>query len=396
MLRAKLLLTFALLATASAQKLKPTFYPTQGKPSSSVVMPGDGGSNYIFLTVSNSGASGIQIFKETGGKLEHFGLILLGDQPAQGLVLIPHTHTLAAGVSNQGVAFVDVDDALHGKPHPIYLSQGDGSGSGYLAVTPDGQFLFVANEYGDRGNVGVIALHPDAAGHITHPESLGHIPTQLTTPGIAISPAGDTVYAVSEIGPPLANNHLPGATNPALAHEGCTQAAGRPARPNGLLYVIDVSRAITLKPDDADPDIAGRRTIVRRINAGCSPVRIAVSSHNDAVYLTSRGDNKILVFDPRMLITDPEHALQHAIATGGTAPVGLQLFAEDKKLLIANSNRFDGGDGNATILDLATGKIDQKISTGQFPRNITLSPDGKTLYLSNYDSSTLEVIPVTP
>jgi len=394
--RAKLLIVFALLSTAGAQKLKTTFYPTQGKPSSSVVMPGAGGSSYLFLTVSNRGASGIQIFKDTGAKLENAGLIRLGDQPAQGLLLIPHTHTLAAGVSNQGIAFVDIDEAFHGKPNPIYLSQGDGAGSGYLAVTPDGQFLFVANEYGDRGNVGVIALHPDATGHITHPETLGHIPAPSTTPGIAISPAGDTLYAVSEIGPVLANNHLPGATNPTLAHEGCTQEAGRPSRPNGLLYVIDVARAIALKPDDSDPDLAGRRTIVRRINAGCSPVRIAVSSHNDAVYLTSRGDNKILVFDPRMFLKDPEHALQQAIPTGGTAPVGLHLFAQDKKLLVANSNRFDGGNGNATILDLATGKIDQKIDTGQFPRNIALSLDGKTLYLSNYDSSTLEVIPVGP
>jgi len=35
------------------------------------------------------------------------------------------------------------------------------------------------------------------------------------------------------------------------------------------------------------------------------------------------------------------------------------------------------------------------ISTGNFPREITVGPDGTTLYLTNFDSDTLQVIQIT-
>ena len=70
-----------------------------------------------------------------------------------------------------------------------------------------------------------------------------------------------------------------------------------------------------------------------------------------------------------------------------TAPVGLALFDHDRKLLVANSNRFTNGPGQATVIDLADPAkptILQTIKTGQFPRNIVVSPDGKTLLLTVY------------
>ena len=57
----------------------------------------------------------------------------------------------------------------------------------------------------------------------------------------------------------------------------------------------------------------------------------------------------------------------------------------DRKLLVANSYEFAGTPGNATVIDLtdpAKPAFLQTIKTGDFPRNITVSPDGRSMLLT--------------
>ena len=125
---------------ASAQVLESKTFKTSGHPTEALATP-DG--QYVLVTVTGagfSGSSGIEVFHwaDGGGKLERVALQPLGSEGAQGIVLIPHTQTLAVGLSNAGVAFLPLDDTLRGKAKPQVLPQGDRSGSGYLAATPDG------------------------------------------------------------------------------------------------------------------------------------------------------------------------------------------------------------------------------------------------------------------
>jgi DNA-binding beta-propeller fold protein YncE len=164
--------------------------------------------------------------------------------------------------------------------------------------------------------------------------------------------------------------------------------------PNGVLYVIDAAKAEALTATMTPKEI--RQTAMRKIvDAGCSPVREEVSADGATVYVTARGDDKVLVFDAKQLESDAEHALVRAIPTGGEAPVGLKLFGEGRMLLVANSNRFAGGPGNATVFDLsdpARPTLRQTIRTGEFPRNITASADGRTLYLTIFSGDELMVL----
>ena len=156
--------------------------------------------------------------------------------------------------------------------------------------------------------------------------------------------------------------------------------------PNGGLFVIDVAKA-SAPPIDYSPQHERPDAVLRLINAGCSPVREAVSSDGKTVYVTARGDDSILVFDAAALEHDPEHALLRTLETNGIAPVGLALFDHDRKLLVANSNRFSFGPGNATVIDLsdpAKPTFLQTIKTGLFPRNITVAPDGRSMLLTVY------------
>lgn len=386
---------FCVLMTvgAPAQMLQSRSYATTGHPTEALATP-DG--QFVLVTVDRGrgqqSSSGIDVFHDTGTKLERVAFQALGSDNAQGIVLIPHTRMLAVGMSNEGVAFLSLDDTLRGKAKPQMLAQGKESGSGYLAVTPDGEYLFVANEYGDGGNLGVVALHRDEAGNV-HPETLAHIATGRATPGVAISPDGSRVYTVGEVTRPDVAARLPGHGVAELERSGCVQ--GRPDRPmsNGLLYAIDVGRATKLSETATPTD--RREVFAGVVNAGCSPVREAVSSDGMNIYVTARGDNRVLVFDAKALETDPAHAFLRAIPTGGEAPVGLRLFHGDKALLVANSNRFAQGPGNVTIFDLADPMkpvLRQTIKTGEFPRNITASADGERLFLTVFLGDELMVL----
>jgi DNA-binding beta-propeller fold protein YncE len=367
----------------SAQLLAATTVATSGHATAAMETPD---ARYVLVTVDTEKASGIEVFQWQGAKLKRVAWQPLGTENAQGILLVPHTRMLAVGLSNAGVAFLSLDDALAGKAAVTLLPQGETSGSGYLAVAPDGQFLFVANEYGGNGNVGVIALHPDAQGGL-HPETVAHIPTRRTTPGIAISPDGRRVYTVSEVLSDDESRTLPGHANPLLQRAGCLQAAGRPAHVGGALFTIDVAKAEALTP--AADEATAKQAIVSQVEAGCSPVREAVSADGARVYVTARGDDRVLVYDAKLLETAPERAFLQALPSGGKAPVGLALFG-DGLLLVADSNRFAPRQpGSAAVIDLASGKLLQTLPTGEFPRNITLSQDGHTLLMTVFTGNQL-------
>ena len=114
--------------------------------------------------------------------------------------------------------------------------------------------------------------------------------------------------------------------------------------------------------------------------------------------MTARGDNRVLAFNTALLESNPNNALLGYADTGGTAPVGLKLFHNDQLLAVANSNRFNTGTANATILNVtspASASVVQTITTGLFPREVTVGADDATLYLTNYLSDTFQVIQTT-
>jgi DNA-binding beta-propeller fold protein YncE len=314
-----------------------------------------------------------------------------GSTGANGLALLKGERTLAVGVGNEGVAFLDVHDLIHGKGSALFAHQTDGAGTFDVVATPDGSFVFSSNEYGivdgQRGSVGVIATHIDRRGRVANPQTLGQIAVGDVVPSLSISPEGSRLYVASELIRPQDAQSIAGAGNPLLSRTDCVQHQGTPARPNGYISVIDTHRAIALE-DNA---------ILARVASGCSPVRIVETSDARTLFVSARGDNAILSFDARMLESDPEHAFLRAIPSGGTTPVGMRLFANDRFLAVANSNRFADANGNLAILDL-NGEPKQTqarlLSAGGFPRNLGLSADGSNLYLTNYTSRSLQVIRV--
>jgi hypothetical protein len=396
--------------SAFAQKLtlNSTDFPTLGNPTSAIETP-DG--HYVFVSVTNVGSpnvlgpdsaagtrkgvvSGVQVFQETNGILSSVGFVPLGSSGANGLALLRGAKTLVVGAGDAGVAFLDVTDAIHCKAKPVFAAQGDGAGTFDVVTTPDGLYVFSANEYGvvadQRGNVGVIAVEPDDNGRVTHPETVAQIPLGDVVPSLTLSHDGLRLYVATELLPEKSALQIAGAGNPKLTKSDCVQAKGLPARPNGFITVIDVHRAEV-------SEYAGQDAILSRTAAGCSPVRLVEAADASSIFVSARGDNSILQFNPALLESDPEHAFQRSISSGGDAAVGLLLFDQDHLLAVANSNRFANSTGSLEFLSVsspAEPSLLQTLPAGTFPRNLSLAPDGSSIFLTNYTSRSLERVSV--
>ena len=393
------------VASGAAQPLvtaSSVTYSTSGYGSPFRALPLTSGNVLVSVTAATSG---MLVFGPTAGgglQLSCFNYVrpsFVQDGAADfGMNLTPNGLGLAATLGVDGAIFYNLSSLQTCNSTGLQVSQGPVSadeGSFDVVVTPDGKYAFVANEYGvasgstARGNIGVVALQYDASGIVTTGTTLvGQISTGgQTIAGVTISPDGSRLYSTSEVEGTVTT--AAGASNPILTRTGCYQQAGGGTQANGLLTVIDVAKAET-NPSSA--------AIIATVNAGCSPVRAVETADGSTLWVSARGDNRVLAFSTGMLEINPGNALLGYADTGGTAPVGLRLFDSGKLLAVANSNRFGTGTANATVLSVAvpaSAGVVQTIPTGLFPREITVGADGRTLYLTNYNSGSFQVISTT-
>lgn len=387
--------------TPTTVTVSSTTYVTTGHPFEAAVSS----SGTVFVSVTADGtagsATGVQVFVPASGSLQTSCVnalpsSLLGSSTlAANLSFFPGATDLAAGIGYPGAIFFHVADLLGCNASSYVVSQGsissNNAGSLSVAVSPDGNFAFVSNEYGvapgatSHGNIGVVAIQRDGSGNFTTGTTLiGQISTGGDTiAGMTLSPDGTRLYVTSEI--TAVGTQAAGSGNAVLTKSGCVQQPGTSSN-NGLLTVIDVATAKTAP---------GPGAILGTVAAGCSPVRMSETADGTTLWVVARGDNRVLAFSTALLESKPNNALLGYADTGGTAPVGIQLFHNDQLLAVANSNRFNTGTANATILNVvspASASVVQTIHTGLFPREITVGSDDATLYLTNYLSDTFQVI----
>jgi DNA-binding beta-propeller fold protein YncE len=382
-----------------------TTYSTLGAPYEAV----SSSSGAVFVSVTADGSAGsetgVQVFTTAAGGglqsscVDELPASLLAENAAMGnLDFLPKGTDIGGGIGSPGAIFYNAAALQSCTASGFVVSQGPISANELTLealVTPDEKYAFVINQDGVaagaifEGNVGVVQLQLDANGNVTTGTTLlGQISTGgAAIAGIALSADGTRLYLTTGVAG--ANTAASGGNNPVLARTGCPNEVTGGTSINGLLTVIDVAQAET------NP---GAGAILANVDAGCNPVRIVESANESVLWVTARGDDRVLAFSPSLLESNPNNALLGYAASGGTAPVGLRLFDNDELLAVANSNRFNTGIANATILyvaDPATASVIQTISTGLFPREITVGSDDATLYLTNYDSDTLQVIKTT-
>lgn len=376
----------------------------------------------VFVATTDSNQSGtsaeLLIFGKVNNTYQQTGTVMLkvGDK-AQGMSITPDKTTLLVALGNGSVALVDVRDALAGKATPSFVDQSNGGaiarpGTFGTAVTPDGKYAFIANEYGkittesDSGNIGLIALDRQQDGR-TRGTQVGFIPVVGNAlGGVSVSADGTRAYATTEVVPATENKTLSGTGNAALVSTQCVQSNPDDPKPNGALNVIDVQKAIegAAAPGSA-PNVISN-AVVTSVAAACSPVRAEETQDGSSVWVVARGSNEVLQFDRAKLSVDPDHALLQTVPSNGLMPVALYLDPVHPNLMVTNSDRFETSTTSSTssaapainrvnlsIFDVSgpQAKLVQTLPTGLFPRAIATIDRGRTVFVSDFDSSTVSV-----
>lgn len=271
-----------------------------------------------------------------------------------------------------GAIIVDVAKAVSGSSKAIVGSVNGTAGESAIevVVTPDDSYTFVSQEYGNpstklRGAVEAFKLSEPASNGSVSSKYIGFLDLGDSVVGMALSPNGSTLYATSEL-------------------------AGVVNTTQGTLSVIDVKKLET----------APSTALLSNVTAGCGPVRVIVSSDGKVVWVTARESNHLLAFSASKLISNPNDSLLASVQVG-TSPVGLVFAKDESRILTADSNRFNytNTTSGISVVDVRAALAGKpavlgRIPTGIFPREFAISPDHKTILVSDYGSKAIMAIDV--
>lgn len=296
----------------------------------------------------------VAVFSDAGFTPTAVRTIDVLPQDAVGNSLTRDGRYLLVADGRDGATVISVSRAESGAADPVLgtLRQPGNQRSRYGAIeatsSPDGRYVFVSIEYGER--VAVYDLHTALADRFRNSGYLGSVPLGPAPVGLAVSPSGRWLYATSE---------------------------------SGTLSVINVAKA------ERHPASA----VVTTVPAGCEPVRVVVSANGKVVWVTARNSNQLLAFSAAKLRDDRAHALLAAVRVG-LGPVGLALTANDRAAIVA-----DRGQQRLTVVNAAAALAHKPallgtIQAGDQPREMAIEPNGDTLLVGNFGSDQLEAVAV--
>lgn len=408
-------------------------------PSVTVVLPANPFSAipsedgcWVFVSLSGGNNSGIAVLRRLNGRVEMMRVVPLARGPA-GIALTHDGKLLVAAAANS-VFVLDAGEMTAGAENPVlgaFSQRGTFVQSVYVNVSPDDKLLFISEEGGSA--ITVIDLERARANGFNAEAIIGNIPVGGAPIALTFSNDGKWLYTTSESALPswnwpkackpegpaptpeqVARNKAYAESTIAALQAQLADASEKGAAqlqeqidqlkavissppgaaltgPEGAVVVIDVALAST------DP----AKAAVSRVPAGCNAVRMAISPDGRRIYVTARGSNTVQVFDAAKLVSDPDHS-RLGISPVGEAPVPVAVIDGGKKVVAGNSNRFARGNANQTLSVLDAAKMELAgadatlgiIPAGAFPRELSVSADGHTLFLTNAGSSSLQVIDI--
>jgi DNA-binding beta-propeller fold protein YncE len=306
---------------------------------------------------SSRSPSSISVYSATPSGLTHERVGTFATGSLVGMALSPNGRVLAAA-NDSGASVFSVSRMVQTKfgPPTWLLGSFDSKGQGAIETefSPDGHFVFVSLE--NSNEIAVFSLKRALVHGFNPGDLVGFVPLGLAPVGMTVSADGRYLYATSE--------------------------AATPTGTEGTLSTIEVRMA------ERDPS----RSVLSTVWAGCSPVRVAATG--TSVYVTARGSDALVEFSAADLVTDPGSALISQVGVG-ESPVGLTLVDHHTTLVIADSNRFSVGGATSNLAVVSTKRnasleLLGYVSSGVFPRDMVVSPDGNSLVVSDFSSGDIE------
>ncbi|KAI0163176.1 cytochrome cd1-nitrite reductase-like protein [Pestalotiopsis sp. NC0098] len=275
-----------------------------------------------------------------------------------------------------GAVIFDVPRALAGRNDSAVgvLSNNGlaGRSSIELQITADDQFVFVSQEFGSNATYqrGAVEVY-----NITRHENRtveshwrGFIALGFATIGQQFSTDHSLLFVTSEMnGTATSLNET-----------------------SGIISVLDVAKLRTYVG----------QSLVKKVDAGCHPVRAAMSLDGRHLWVSQREANQVMAFDTGKLADNTSTEALVATVNTGTSPIG--ITAIKNHILTADSNRFGYSNASTGVTfvnaagALAEGRIAfPQVPTGPFPRALAVSPNGKTVLVSEFDGGTIRALDVS-
>ncbi len=231
-----------------------------------------------------------------------------------------------------------------------------------VAVSPDDKYAFVTLQY--RKVMAVFNLNGAAnSGNFSGASYVGSVQLGAQPVGITPSPDGKYLYVTSFMGGPSGQ---------------------------GLLNVLSLPKAET----------SPASSVIAQVSAGCNPARIAVSSDSSTVWLTTRQSNTLLAFSAAKLASTStaSKAIIAEVPVGQT-PIGLALVKGGSRIVVADTdlNAVGPSNDNLAVLDTAKALAGKAavlgyIPSGLMPHEMTVSPNGMFLYVTDVGSAQIQVV----
>jgi YVTN family beta-propeller protein len=253
--------------------------------------------------------------------------------------------------------------------------------------------IYVSNE--DDGDVAVIDAGTE--------EVTAHIKVGKRPRGIKLSPDGKLLYVAlsgsPRGGPGVDESKLPPPDRKADGIGVVDLASGKVLRtiksgqdPESFALSADGKRLFVSNEETAEMSVVdlGANKVIKRVPVGKEPEGVTLRPDGKAVYVTCEENNEIVAID-----TKSWKVLAH-IETG-PRPRSITFTLDGARAFVATENA-----ASLTLIDAvankATGSLAIVSKSGKVipprPMGAVLSPDGKTLYVSNGRGGSIAVIDV--
>jgi gliding motility-associated-like protein len=151
-----------------------------------------------------------------------------------------------------------------------------------------------------------------------------------------------------------------------------------PAAANGFAYITDGNNNVSVIDISTDK-------VVATIPVGATPLGVAISADGTRVYITNQGGGGT----PSISVINA--STNKVIATiampPNSEPSWIMISPDGKTIYVGDYNI-----GSVSVINTATNTITGTITVGTFPWGMAISPDGSTLYVANGNSYAISVI----
>jgi DNA-binding beta-propeller fold protein YncE len=230
-----------------------------------------------------------------------------------------------------------------------------GGGPRDIAVTPDGKSAYVTNGFTDQDTVSQYDIDP-VSGALS-PNNPPTIPAGREPLGVAVTPDGRSAYVSNQFGA------------------------------NVSQYSIDPATGALSPKNPAT------------VPAGTGPIGVAVTPDGRSAYVTNSSGLGISQYDidPVRGALSPKSS---AMVDAGLGPGAVAVTPDGRSAYVTNLNSGFGTNLSQYDIDPGSGALSPKtpamVDTGVGPSAVAVTPDGKSVYVANFNSDNVSQFNVGP